>query len=511
MRKKRHAKKVVALALVGLLAIGGLTGCGAKTDGKGNGKGKGSKNIEISILRNGSGTVWLDALIEAFEKKYPEYNVEYNSSVSGEVVTASFGLEDIDTVDLYMAGKVYDSKYLEPLNDVLDYTVAGESKSIKEKFLDFYLKQVEVDGKYYQLNYAGSQVGYVYNKDLFKKAGITQTPRTTDELILTCGILYDNGITPLCHYKTVGYYYLVDEVWFSQYNGYDNYYDFYQNPTKEKFLTEDGRYEAIKVHEKITTPNYTLAGSNSESHIQMQTMFLEGECAMMVNGSWLSNEMGGGDKLDIFTMMKTPVISSITDKLTTVKNDVLLRKLITAIDNVSDGIESVDVYKDGENYLVDGNVISAADWDYVKIARNSIAETSCTGGAYIPTYSDAKEGAKDFLRFMYSDEGIKCIQENYHVPMPIQLSEGEIDTSNWNQFELEQLNLQKTAERFVSSGMSCNHRLFIDGGATSFVVYDYINRMCSNNESGRVNAKETWDEIVKSVNENYDVWLGNIK
>ncbi len=507
----KKVTKILSLMLVAVLLTGCLAGCGEKKTSKKGGKG--TTDVEISVVHSGAGLTWLDNLIAAFKETNPEYNVYYNASSSHATVTASYGYEDIDTVDLYIAGKMYDTKYLEPLNDVLESTVEGESKPIKDKFNATYLRQKELDGNYYQLatSNGGSIVSLVYNKELFKEANITQLPRTTDELILTAGILYDAGITPFCHYKTIGYYYLMDEAWFSQYNGYDYYLDFYHNPSKDKMLTEDGRYEAIKVHEKITTPNYTLAGSNSESHIAMQTKFMEGKCAMMVNGAWLSNEMGGGEKVEKFSMMKTPVVSSITDKLTTVTSESQLRKLITAIDNVTDGVESIDTYKSGDGYLVQGISVSAADWDYVKRARNTVADISSAGGAYIPTYSNAKEGAKEFLKFMYSDEGIKIVQDAYHVPMPFNLDQGQIDISKWNSFEQDAYKLNEKAEYFVCEAFTGKDRIFIDGGASSFVVYDFISDMCNNSEAERVSAKETWDEITKTIKESYDTWAANVK
>ena len=206
----------------------------------------------------------------------------------------------------------------------------------------------------------------------------------------------------------------MQNVWFAQYDGVEYFSDFLKDATKDKMLKKDGRYEALKVLEKIVTPNYTLQGSNSESHVSMQTKFLEGACAMMLNGSWLSSEMSNSDKMNDFEMMKTPVISSITDKLETVKGETQLRALIQAIDEVTDGTKSEETYKDGDNYKVEGNSISAADWEYVRVARNMMATTYSGTSAFIPNYSNAKDGAKEFLKFMYSDEGYQIYMNAQH-------------------------------------------------------------------------------------------------
>ena len=93
---------------------------------------------------------------------------------------------------------------------------------------------------------------------------------------------------------------------------------------------------------------------------------------MMVNGAWLGTEMASVGDVDDFRMMKTPVISSITDKLTTVSGDSVLRKLVSAIDAVTDGTAKESTYQSGDGYAVGGKTVSKADWDYVRTARNTI-------------------------------------------------------------------------------------------------------------------------------------------
>lgn len=505
--KKRM--RLLALALTGVMTVSCFTGCGSKGGEEG---GQSATDIEISYWNSGLGTEWLDNVIAAFEDKHPEYNVYYNETASMTAVSAAYGLEDTDTVDLYMGLKQYDMRYLEPLDDVLNATAEGDSKTIKEKFDESYLALEEYDGKYYTLTYGGGVLGFVYNKDLFEQAGIKQLPRTTDELALVCGTLSDNGIKPLCHYKTSGYYSYMSEAWLCQYEGMDNYINFYANPTKESMTKQDGRYEVLKVYEKFLKPDSVLQGSNSESHVSMQTKFLEGQCAMMVNGSWLANEMKNIGKVDNFAMMKQPVISSITDKLTTVKSESELRKLISAIDSVDDGSATLDSYKDGDNYDVDGIKVSAADWDYVYEARNTLAANYAGETYYIPTYSNAKEGAKEFLKFVFSDEGYKIFTDTLHILMPLSLSEGEIDTSGWSAFEQNQVEMFTNMKNGITMDIMSKHRLFSDGGATAWANYEYANLFCASSEADRVTADKAWDHIVSTVNDKYDnEWMKNIK
>lgn len=517
MMKLKSMKRILAVALIGTMLVTCFAGCGNKNGGNGGSK----SDIEINYWNSGLGTDWLDAVIAAFEEKYPEYNVTYTATADASATVAPFGISDTDTVDLYLALKLYNLDYMEPLDDVLNTTIEGESKTIGEKFDPNYLQfEKSEDGKCYSLTYGGGLIGIIYNKKLFKEAGIDTLPRTTDELASVCDTFYSEGIAPFCHFKPSGYWTWMSEAFFAQYSGLDYYLNtFYASkdangtsPSKEVFKAEDGRYETLKAYEKFLTPDYVLSGSNSSEHVTMQTKFISGEAAMMANGSWLANEMASAGSTDNFEMMLTPVISSITDKLTTVKRESDLRKLISAIDTVVSGEKEISEYQSGSDYVVDGVNVSAADWEYVRKARYTMAANYAGESAFIPNYSNAKEGAKEFLKFLYSDEGIKVYTDTLNLIMPINMDSGELDTSKWSDFEKNQYEIYKLTEQFVTKEVSSKHRIFSDGSAESYASYQYINRLCTNNATDRQSAKEIWEAVLKKIDTDYDNnWLQNIK
>lgn len=509
-------KKIVSIIL-SLAIIGVFAGCSSS---KSKENINSTSNIDIAYWNSGLGTDWLDAVIAGFKKAYPEYTVTYSASASSSAVVANFNGEG-DTVDLYMNLKNYDTSNLEPLDDVLSATAKGDSKTIGEKFNPSYLELEKTsDGHYYTLTYGGGVVGIVYNKKLFKQADITQLPRTTNELTTVCDKLYGKDIKPLCHFAPSGYWEFMDEVFFSQYDGLDYYINnFYAckdtdgtSPSKNLFLKKDGRYETLKAYEKFITPEYVLAGSNSLDHVTIQTQFLNGSAAMMVSGSWLSNEMKSIGGLEDFEMMKTPVLSAIVDKLTTVKTETGLKKLISAIDSVTDGEKSLSDYKNGENYIVDGKEVAASDWQYVSSARNSVPTNYSNASAYIPAYSNAKEGAKEFLKYLYSDEGYTIFSDALHIAMPLTLSEGLLKTDDWNSYEKNQYDMLNKAEHCVTNHIMSKHPIFKYGGADAFANTEYINLFSATNEKDRITADKAWETIANKVNDNYENnWLKNIK
>ena len=512
MRTKRR----IAMILASVLCVTCVGGCGTKEGGRSNS----ATEIEIAYWNSGLGSKWLDNMIEAFETKYPEYHVTYTASASDSGVLASFRNEETDTVDLYMVNKQYDTKYLEPIDDVLDGKAEGESKTIREKIDASYLAMENAaDGKVYQLTYGGGVNGFVYNKKLFKEAGIDIVPRTTNELASVCNILQSKNITPLCHFKNGGYWELMNEAWFVQYDGMDYYLNtFYacrdengNSPSKSVFTKKDGRYEVMKACEKILTPNYVLQGSNTSDHVTIQTEFLNGRAAMMINGSWLANEMASLKSVEDFGVMNTPVLSSITDKLTSVKKDSELREVISAIDSVVSGEKKEEEYQDNDNYKVGNLQVTKADWEYVRRARYTVPSNLAGETMFIPSYSNAKEGAKKFMEYMYSDEGYKVYTDSLHVTLPITLDKGTLDISSWSDFEKEMYQLTATAEQTATSYIMSKHPIFYEGGASSFARLSFVSRFCSNNSADRLSASEAWDEMLKIIDNDYDNnWMANI-
>lgn len=519
MRKQKWLVWLMVMVM-GLSCLAGCSGSGA---GSKNKKGNG-KEISIKYWNSGLREEWLNAVIAGFEKAHPEYTVKLESSASSKAVEGAFGMADIDETDLYLCMKRYNSdENLEPLDDILDSTVEGESMTIREKFHDSYLAlETEDDGHVYNLTYGGGIQGIYYNKNMFEQQGIGQTPRTTNELLDVCDTLYSAGIPAFCHFATIGYWEdCMIPVFATQYDGLDyvlnNFFgctdEAGNSPSKDVFTKKDGRYEALKVLESVITPEYTMEGSSSYDHTTVQTMWMQGQACMMVNGTWITSEMANVSGMDDFAMMKTPVISSITSKLTTVKKDSELRKVVSAIDKVTAGEAELSQYQQGDSYVVDGITVSSADWDFIKAARNTVAINATGNSAYIPNYSDNIEGAKEFLKYLYSDEGYTIYANTLQQTLPLSLSKGELDTKAWSGIAQQQEKVFATTDQFISLANASAHDIFKYGGASwKGDVRTYCDRFCSRNKADRWTADDVWEQIQKNVDDYYEsAWLKNIK
>ena len=243
----------------------------------------------------------------------------------------------------------------------------------------------------------------------------------------------------------------------------------------------------------------------------MQTQFLTTDIGMMVNGNWLTNEMSEVASTEDYGLMPTPVISEIIEKLTTISDDDTLRDVISAIDEVIEDESKLSKYKSGDNYVVNGATISDIDWNYVMDARTTSPVAFST--AFIPNYSDAIDGAKEFLKFLYSDKGMTIWMENTHMSMPLEFSDGrQFDTSDWNSLEVESDKVLRNTVYYATNTMLNRHPIFRVGGASSYVGVSVPQMMYTSNPADRMSAEDVWTEMMRILEMKYEKdWLFNIK
>ncbi len=519
----RYFKRLAAVLLAVSMCVS-MIACGGEGGGQENGGGQGSSGdraeIKVAYWLSGLGEKWLSDLAAAFEQVQDKYTINYTTSPTSSSLTSAFGMADMDETDIYFTMNVGFQEFMEPLDDLLETTADGDTKPLKDKFNEKYLSfEKAEDGHCYTLTYGGGMINLYYNKDMLEQAGITQLPRTSDELTVLCDNLSSQGIVPLCHFKNGGYYEFLMRLYMAQYDGLDYYLNNWitctdeagNSPSKDVLTKQDGRYYALKAMEKFVTPAYILTGSTTQTHTEIQTRFLNKSAAMMVNGSWIENEMKAAKgQYDIGTM-KLPVISAITDKLETVKSDAALRTVISAVDQVTDGEKTAADFASGDGYEVEGVKVSAADWERIYEARNMVPCNYAKESAFIPVYSDQKEGAKEFLKFMYSDAGYKIYANATKCPLPMTLSSGEIDMSEMSSSQTQQFELLNKDISFVDMSSARESLIYLIGGASLVAGINYADRFCAANTDDRMSADEIWALMQKTVEENYENnWLLNI-
>lgn len=497
---KKIICRLFTLVLAMLIVATSLVACG----GGGN-PANSSTDIEIYLWKSGVGDQFLKDIIAGFEKKHPEYNVMLEAKSNGDYINTMLPLgPDQNSIDLFFVSKGSDyEKYCATLDDVLASKNEGESKTIGEKIGNDRLQYfVSKDGKYYSLSYYGGFGFLCYNADIIDGVRY-DVPKTTNELYTLAMDLYSDGITPFIHFIDGGYWQFLYKVWRAQYFGVENCIDLAVNPTLEK-VTDDGigiKQVFETLEQLISSSGMVYNGSNSIDFTSAQTLFIEGKAAMMANGSWMENEMrenyAEGSKN--FATMKTPVISAIRDLCTTIESDAELSALVTAIDeNFSDLI--------GAGYNV-----SQADYDRVYAARNLMFNNFDAHTICIPKYSTAIDGAKEFLKYFFSDEAMLIYCDAVHSKPQADFSnEVTVDTSSWSKWAKQQDVLYKDVKNYIDTVVNTSI-IYSAGGLNLYGEYDrkVIKFLSNNNPADKKTANQMWNAIKALHNEKWTTYLRN--
>ncbi|MBQ8684581.1 MAG: extracellular solute-binding protein [Clostridia bacterium] len=472
----KKIKKVLALTMaLGLIATS--TACG------------GSKNADTLIIEafdGGYGVQWLYDIVDAYKAANPDKKVEIKNTTPYDEGFETALSSGATTTDLYFGresmrkymmsntvinGQTYDS-LLANLTDVYTGNVPGEDIKVEDKFIaeslqNAYVEDDEGNKSYFTMPWIGGAGGIIYNKKVWKDTW--EVPNTTDELLEICQTIKTDGYTPMIYCLQDSYWYFPCEIWFAQYegktsvdafwNGYDENGERY---TPEILLTK-GLLKSYEVVESLLqdSKGFMDARSKTDDFTTVQTHFLatDSKIAMIPNGDWIQREMSANyseDEVDI-GFLKTPVISSIVETLeyrngTEYMSDETLSAVIAAIDS---GATSYDG-------------VSAADFARLQEAR-SIYTGFCGHVAWVPAYSSKVDLAKDFLRYMTTDESIRIFTKatnGYTQPFHFDYTTDAETSPYMKNFMLNSYELQRTGT-FVARNAATD-RLFCVGGVKMY-------------------------------------------
>ncbi len=429
--KKSLFRTCTALLLVSMMPLG--ASCGKKVADSEN-------DLQIFVLDAGYGTAWAKDIAEAFKnepwvkEKYPNLNVpEPKTSDQKQLAQSYMGAPKTNTFDVLFGQQLYTyygtTEILDLTESVYNQKVPGEdilykdkmNSSMRESYWYTDITGGGMDG-YYAVPWQGGYASILYNEDVLAASGVTEVPRTTDELIAACETVTQKNKDKPASDATKAYaiiqsseapywdMYYFNTVW-AQYDGvkgYDNFNNgIYETEDGASYSNEifktKGRLRALEFFEEIMDydKGYVSPRSFSDTFMIAQAAFLKGAAAFHVNGDYFTremydtyNRMPEADR-DVINIMRPPVLSSVIEVLPdqSVENDAELSALVKAID-------AEDPALTGEGYSV-----TQADYDKVLEARFTVGSGTTVQGI-IPSYSNAKDVAIDFLRYMATDKAL---------------------------------------------------------------------------------------------------------
>lgn len=422
-------KLILSISVLGIMAAV-LSGCGGSSSGDIPSR-DGKPVLNVTIAKMGYGTDWLKNICT-------KYNEKTGVGFSFNILVGQDGVSTIQTQldsyklnadlvftkkgtfekDIYftkgakIGGQVVDCMYAE-LSDVYNYKNEGESKTIKEKMYSEYETQYNFSNKYYGLPWAGGIMGIVRNLTVWQQYGLTDTdvPLTTNELFTLCEkVKNDSDSTrthnPFIYSVSDEYYTAIVNVFTAQYEGKDvmnNNFLKGKDPDGKyspAFYTYDGQEVALRVM-KTLIDNYQQKNPRSYDFTQMQQQFLLNKAMFCVNGSWLENEMTTSSAYSEIDYIKFPVVSEIVKKTTFAKE-------ADADNKLHQLIQYVDAHPTAGDVQDKPSFASDKDVQIVREARQyAYLSSGADHQALVPIWSTKIDAAKDFLKYVYSDNGLE--------------------------------------------------------------------------------------------------------
>jgi len=138
---------------------------------------------------------YFNQVVAEFEKQNPNIKIEMDSVVNDaykEKIRVLISSNDVPDVflswsDSFAANLVKSGK-VKPLNDML-----AKDKAFASSFIQSQIKPFSFDGVTYGMPLTIDGKVFVYNKEMFAKAGITKDPKTWDELLAVLDTLKAKG------------------------------------------------------------------------------------------------------------------------------------------------------------------------------------------------------------------------------------------------------------------------------------------------------------------------------
>ena len=396
------------------------------------------KTVTLCYYEGGYGIEWLRAAAADYmdnvnTEVYISFKASTDNSVTREKISTQTGTYDFYYIEVDMFDK---GGVLEELSDWLDMDVPGEAgvkvrDKIDQKWIDYYTE----DGKIYQMP-ATNRMGWnwTYNKTLLDATlgeGNWKLPNTTEEFFAMGQALFNKDVflTAFAGQDTTGgadYLRYCYEVWFAQVlgmEGWNNYYnclynnngtyelakDYPQHIVDNRFAIEETYKVAQTLCQGKSGVEFIHAKSESLSFLDTQFLLNQGgfrgaadyPIAFYYNGAMAEKEMSGYVADGIIPeqdirVMKMPVISAITHRTPSIKDDATLSAVVDYVDGVSATLPAG---------------VTEADAAIVREARNMVGELVCREFV-ITKNANHKDVIKDFLAYLTSDRAQLIAAQN---------------------------------------------------------------------------------------------------
>ncbi|MEV7602587.1 extracellular solute-binding protein [Kitasatospora sp. NPDC089797] len=270
---------IAASALVVALAVS-MAACGSSGGSGSDGKADGPVTLTYWDTSNATNEApHYQELVKKFEAANPTVKVDFVNvpfdQAQNKLQTAmgAKGAPDVFRSEVGWTAAFAKAGFLEPL----DGTPAAADTSAFQPSL---IQQAKYDGKLYGVPLVTDTLGLLYNKDLFAKAGITDAPKTWDELKTDAAAVKDKAGVDGFWMKAADGYYAMPFLFGEGTDAVDA-------ANKKITITSPEAVKGIETYKSMfTSPGTAKADVTTDAYAHMMDAFNSGKVAAIIQGPW---------------------------------------------------------------------------------------------------------------------------------------------------------------------------------------------------------------------------------
>ena len=286
-------RKILALGLAVVFAVGTLAGCGGKeetAETASEGENSGERVLHIgghTRMYPGEEEAW-EAAAAQFEEENPGVKVEINWQGSFDDVAESVQAAKLakETIDLYSCGARVIQNSLAPAQICMDMT--DLVKPYEDRFVEGMLDSATVGEKVWSIPIGSSGTcSFYYNKTMFDELGLEE-PASFEELAEVCKVIKEKkNITPILQQGSLATYW---PMWFmetyAQTTGNQSVENVEAFLSGERTFDTEEETEAFELIKQFFAEGLIDSNSLNTDADGMRAAFSQEKSAIFFGGTW---------------------------------------------------------------------------------------------------------------------------------------------------------------------------------------------------------------------------------
>ncbi len=279
-------RKWIIGAVAAVLATSLLSGCGSSSPEAGNDPNKIAGEITVITQRTDIVDTVFQDYAKEFEKLYPDVKVNFEA------------LSDYEgQIKVRMSTKDYGDVLLIPtsipIKDIPDFfEPLGSYDEMKEKYTG--IEERMVDNQVYGIPVAITYSGIIYNKAVFKQAGITTIPKTPQQFMTALQqVKAKTQTVPLYTNYASGWALTQWEADLTTVAGDPDYVNIKQPASNDNFVSGQPHYDLYKVMYDAAKNGLIEKDPTTTDWETSKADLANGKIATMVLGSWAIDQIKG--------------------------------------------------------------------------------------------------------------------------------------------------------------------------------------------------------------------------